>query len=235
MQRLIASLCVLGLSAGLAQAGEPEVRKAVEAMLPQAGIDSVAPAPHAGWFEVLSQGQLLYVSADGQHVMAGDLWQVQDRINLSAKRKDGIRHELLEQVGAERRIVFAAEKPRHTVTVFTDLDCGYCRRLHHDIAQYNANGISVEYLLLPRGGLQSPSFDQAVAVWCASDRKQAFSLAKAGTPAPAASCPNPIADNYALVQRMGGVIGTPAMIDASGAMTGYQSPEQLLARLDAIK
>jgi thiol:disulfide interchange protein DsbC len=228
---LLLALC----AAGQAQAGEAEVRRAVSTLSPQASIDSVTPAASAGWYEVLTQGQLLYVSADGRHVMAGDLWQVEDRVNLSARRKDALRHDVLESVDEERRIVFAAENPKHTVTVFTDLDCGYCQRLHHDIDQYAARGISVEYLLLPRGGLNSPSFDQAVAVWCAADRKQAFSLAKAGTPAPAASCPNPIADNYALVQRMGGIIGTPAMIDASGAMTGYQTPEQLVARLEAIK
>lgn len=228
-------LMLVLLSAAQARAGEAEARNAVLRLSPQAGIDSITPAPSAGWYEVVAQGQLLYVSADGKHVMAGDLWQVEDRVNLSAKRKDGIRRGVLEGVEKERRIVFAAENPKHVVTVFTDLDCGYCRRLHHDIDQYAARGISVEYLLLPRGGLNSPSFDQAVAVWCAADRKQAFSLAKAGTPAPAASCPSPIADNYALVERMGGIIGTPAVIDASGAMTGYQTPEQLVARLQAIK
>ncbi len=227
---------LLGLvGAQAAQAGEAEARRAVQSLSPQASIDSIVPAASAGWYEVVTQGQLLYVSADGKHVMAGDLWQVEDRVNLSAKRKNGLRHDVLDEVGQERRIVFAAKQPKYSVTVFTDLDCGYCRRLHHDIDQYAARGISVEYLLLPRGGLNSPSFDQAVAVWCAADRKQAFALAKAGTPAPAATCPNPIADNYALVERMGGIIGTPAMIDASGAMTGYQTPEQLVARLEAIK
>jgi thiol:disulfide interchange protein DsbC len=205
------------------------------AMQPQAKIESIKPAASAGYYEVVAQGQLVYVSADGKHLMAGDLWQVEDRVNLSAQRKDGLRHDAIAAVGKEQRIEFAAEKPRHHVTIFTDFDCGYCQRLHHDIAQYNARGISVEYLLYPRGGLGSASFDKAVAVWCAVDRKQAFTLAKAGTAPPAASCANKIADNYALVERIGGIIGTPAVIDDSGAMTGYQSPDQMLARLEALK
>ena len=225
----------LGLLAGTAQADEADVRRAVQTMLPQARIETVVPAASAGWYEVVAQGQVLYVSADGRHLMAGDLWSVADRANLSAKRKDGIRHDALVEVPAEQRIVFAAEQPRHTVTVMTDFDCGYCQRLHQDIAAYNAQGITVEYLLYPRGGLGSASYDKAVAVWCAVDRKQAFTLAKSGTAPAPASCPNAIADNYALVERIGGIIGTPAVIDASGAMTGYQTPEQMIARLDALK
>lgn len=226
---------LLGLACTAAQAGEAEARRAVQAMLPQAKIDSLGPAAAAGWYEVVASGQVLYVSADGAHLMAGDLWQVGERANLSARRKDGLRHDALAGVGEEKRIVFAADAPRHSVTVLTDFDCGYCQRLHQDIAQYNARGISVEYLLFPRGGLGSASFEKAVAVWCAVDRKQAFTLAKAGSAPPPATCPNPIADNYALVERIGGIVGTPAVIDASGAMTGYQSPEEMLARLDALR
>jgi thiol:disulfide interchange protein DsbC len=232
------SIAILALAACLApaaHAGEPEARAAITAMMPQARIDSIAPAAAAGYYEVVTGGQIVYVSADGKHVMAGDLWQVGDRANLTAKRKDGIRHDALAAIGPEQRIVFEAQSPKHSVTVFTDFDCGYCQRLHHDIAEYNARGITVEYLLFPRGGLGSPSFDKAVAVWCAVDREKTFTLAKSGGAPESKTCPNAIADNYALVTRIGGIVGTPAVIDETGAMTGYQTPEQMVARLDAIK
>lgn len=225
----------LGLIANAAQAGEAEVREAVQRMMPQATIDTLVASASPGWYEVAAQGQVIYVSADGKHLMAGDLWQVEDRANLTLKRKDGIRHDALATVGDERRIVFAADEPKHKVTVFTDFDCGYCQRLHHDIAQYNERGITVEYLLYPRGGLNSPSFQRAVSVWCAVDRKQAFTLAKSGTEPAAASCKNAIADNYALVQRIGGIVGTPAVIDEHGAMSGYLTPDQMIARLEAAR
>ncbi len=227
------ALCALLLSASAA-AGEAEVRAAVAAMLPQAQIDSIAPAGDVGYFEVVTAGQVLYVSADGRHLLAGDLWRVDDRVNLTSQRKDGLRQQAIGAVDGSQRITFAADAPRHRVTVFTDFDCGYCQRMHQDIAQYNQRGISVEYLLYPRGGLGSVSFDKAVSVWCAADRSEAFTLAKTGREPPAAVCPNPIADTFALVQRIGGIIGTPTVVDASGAMTGYQTPAQLLARLDAL-
>jgi thiol:disulfide interchange protein DsbC len=222
-----------GLMPAWVGAGEKEVRAAVEAMLPSAVIDSIATASAPGYYEVVSQGQVLYVSADGSHLMVGDLWKVGDRANLTAVRKDGIRHDALDAVQAEHRIAFEAKQSKHTVTVLTDFDCGYCQRLHQDIAKYNERGISVEYLLYPRGGLGSASFNKAVAVWCAVDRKSAFTLAKAGTDPAPATCPNPIADNYALVKRIGGIIGTPTVIDERGMMTGYQTPEQMVARLEA--
>ncbi len=229
---LLAAMCGWGGWAPL-QAAESEVRAAVRTMMPQATIDAVTPSAASGYYEVVMQGQVLYVSADGQHVMTGDLWSVGDRANLTARRKDGIRHDAIDAVGAERRIVFEAEQPKHRVTVFTDFDCGYCQRMHQDIAQYNARGISVEYLLYPRGGLGSASFAKAVSVWCAADRAKAFTLAKQGDEPSTAVCPNPIADNYDLVARIGGIIGTPSVIDEHGTMTGYQTPEQLIARLEA--
>jgi thiol:disulfide interchange protein DsbC len=229
-----AALVLLG-ACGAAQAGEAEVRKAVQAMLPQATIESLAPSSAPGYYEVVAQGQVIYVSTDGKHLMAGDLWQVEDRANLTAQRKDGIRHDAIDKIDPAQRIVFAADQPRHKVTVLTDFDCGYCQRLHQDIAQYNERGITVEYLLYPRGGLNSPSFAKAVSVWCAVDRKQAFTLAKAGTDPAPATCPNAIADNYGLVQRIGGIHGTPAVIDEHGKLTGYQPPEQMVAWLEGRK
>jgi thiol:disulfide interchange protein DsbC len=220
--------------AGAVHAGETEARAAVAALLPQAQIERVAPAA-AGWYEVIAQGQIVYASADGRHVLAGDLWQVEDRANLTALRRDGLRHDALQQVGAAQRIAFPAPDAKHTVTVLTDFDCGYCQRLHQDIAQYHARGISIDYLLYPRGGLDSPSFRTAVSVWCAVDRKQAFTLAKAGTAPVPATCPNPIAGNYELVARIGGITGTPAVIDERGRLSGYLTPDQLLARLEATR
>jgi thiol:disulfide interchange protein DsbC len=191
-------------------------------------------APGTGYYEAVIDGQVLYVSADGGSVFAGELWRVDGHRNLTALRKNELRREALGKLGAQDRIVFAADEPKHVVTVFTDFDCGYCQRMHHDIAEYNKRGISVEYVLFPRGGLNSASFAKAVSVWCAADRRQAFTLAKSGGEPDPAKCENRIGDNYALATRVG-VTGTPMVIDASGALGGYLPPEQLLARLDAVK
>jgi thiol:disulfide interchange protein DsbC len=141
---------------------------------------------------------------------------------------------MLDSAGPDRRIVFAAAQPKYTVTVFTDIDCAYCRRLHQQVAEYNRLGISIEYLFYPRAGLGSESFDKAVAVWCAPDRRKAMTAAKAGQAVPKGTCTNPITEDYELGRRVG-LDGTPAIYSANGRQIGgYLEPEAMLARLDEL-
>lgn len=234
IQKQIATTLMFCSAAMAAQAGEVEVRKSVQTLMPQGRIESIAPSGSDGYFEAVVDGQVIYVSDDGEHLFTGELWQIEGRRNLTAQRKDGLRHNALAAVGPEQRIVFAAEKPKHTITVFTDFDCGYCQKMHAQIDEYNARGISVEYMLFPRGGLNSPSFDTAVSVWCAVERKQAFTLAKAGTAPAPKTCPHQIAENLALGARLG-VTGTPTVIDANGRIANYLPPDQMLVRLEAAR
>jgi len=116
--------------------------------------------------------------------------------------------------------------------VFTDIDCGYCRKLHADMDKYNAQGIRVRYLFYPRAGLRSESYRKAVSVWCADDRKAAMTAAKTGRPLPARSCVNPVADQYNLGRQLG-VRGTPALVLEDGEIIpGYVPPDKLRTMLD---
>ncbi|MGJ8662306.1 MAG: thioredoxin fold domain-containing protein, partial [Marinicella sp.] len=145
-----------------------------------------------------------------------------------------LRKELLAKMGDSQRINFYPENMEHHVTVFTDIDCGYCRKLHAEMTQYNDLGIGISYLFFPRAGLQSASFDKAVNVWCATDQQQAMTLAKAGETVEPQKCDNPITDHYK-AGLSSGVSGTPALVLDNGMiMPGYLPPQQLKQRLDAI-
>jgi thiol:disulfide interchange protein DsbC len=212
---------------------EDLVRKAIATLAPDAIIESVQPTTMPGLYHAVIGGNDVYVSADGKFLMNGALWDVSDKRNLTEVARSARRKDALGAIGPEQRIVFAAAQPKHTITVFTDLDCGYCRKLHENIAAYNQAGISVEYLLFPRGGLDSPSYDNAVSVWCADDNQKALTLAKQGQLPPPKICPNPIREEFQLGQRIG-VGSTPTIVTESGAMLlGYVSPEQLLVQLEA--
>jgi thiol:disulfide interchange protein DsbC len=226
------------LLAGAAQAApsvaDMKVRAAVEALVPAAKIESIRAAAMPGLYEVVVDGSEIYVSADGQYVMTGALWDAKAKANLTETSRAKRRGQELAAFGEERRIVFAAAKPKHTVTVFTDLDCGYCRKLHESVAAYNDAGISIEYILFPRGGLGSPSYDAAVSVWCADDRRQSLTLAKRGEPVAPKICPNPIRAGFELGRHVG-VASTPTIVTENGTtLLGYVPPEQLLAQLDAL-
>ena len=226
-------LATSGAACWAGTADEDQVRKAIARLAPDAVIESVQPAPMPGIYQAVVGGNDVYVSADGKFLMSGVLWDVDGRKNLTEAGRSVRRQQALASIGPEQRIAFPAAEPKHTITVFTDLDCGYCRKLHEQMADYNAVGISVEYLLFPRGGLDSPSYNNAVSVWCADDQQKALTLAKQGQLPPPKICPNPIREEFQLGQRIG-VGSTPTIVTESGAMLlGYVPPEQLLAQLEA--
>jgi len=130
--------------------------------------------------------------------------------------------------------VFAPSQAKYTVTVFTDLDCGYCRKLHAQIADFNRAGIAVDYVFWPRSGLVGDSYDKAVSVWCAADRRKAFTDAKLGLSIPKATCANPVAQDYNLGIAVG-VDGTPAIFASDGTqLGGFLTPADLKAKLDQL-
>jgi thiol:disulfide interchange protein DsbC len=208
------------------------IRQAVTKAIPGVPISSIRPAPMPGFREVALSGRVVYVSNDGKHLIQGTLIRLADRANLTESSEAVLRRDMLAAVGKDRRIVFPAKVPKHKVTVFTDIDCGFCRKLHGEIAKYNDAGITVEYLFFPRAGINSESYDKAVAVWCAPDRNQALTDAKLDKPVKPRTCANPIAADYELGQKVG-VDGTPAIyLDDGTQIGGYSPPADMLKRIE---
>lgn len=230
---LALSLAMALSFAPLALAGDAEVRAAITKLSPGAQIDSIKAAPVKGWMEVTLGGQIIYFSDDGKHLLQGSLVEAATRRNLTEESLSVVRRAELAKLNPKEMITFPAKggKSKHVVKVFTDIDCGYCRKLHNEMAQYNDLGIEVQYLFFPRAGVPSESSRKAVAVWCAADQRKAMTEAKNGTDPGSATCPNPIEREYLLGQKMG-ITGTPALILADGTlMPGYVPADQLLAQL----
>jgi len=233
-----AAVCLLALGAltvhfVIAGTGvDDTIRKAIKGILPDVTVDSITPAPIAGLSEVLIGAKLFYVTNDGKYIFDGTLIEMATRTDLSEKRLSSVRHELIGKVSEKDMIIFPASKPRHTLTVFTDIDCGYCRKLHKDIAKYNDEGITVRYLPFPRSGPDTPSYYKAVSVWCSSDRQDALTRAKAGEELPRSTCDNPVLASLALGHEMG-VSGTPSLLLEDGQLLpGYLPPKKLAQVLD---
>ncbi len=213
---------------------EHAVREALNQLAPGTEPDYVGAAPFAGFREVLFDGQVFYVSDDGRYLIQAQPLDIQARRPAASPGLMAYRRKALEAVPEQERIVFAPPNPRHTISVFTDVECGYCRRMHQEVAEYNRLGIAVEYLAFPRMGPSSDDFRDMISVWCAGDRKQALTRAKAGNPVAARQCTSPVARHYDLGQRIG-VTGTPAVFAADGSqLGGYLPPQQMLQALDRI-
>lgn len=207
---------------------------AIAEVNPELAVDRVGPAPIAGFREVLVGGQTVYVSDDGRYLMQGSLFDIQARRDLSEDGMAALRRELLAIIPESDRIVFAPDKPVHTVAVFTDVECGYCRRLHREIAEYNRRGIAIEYLAFPRMGPGSEDFRTMISVWCAPDRRKALTDAKNGASVPPRTCTSPVAMQYDIGLRMG-LTGTPMIVTRDGQrLAGYLPPDQLRKTLDEM-
>ena len=222
--------------APISGAGTPEARalEALRKLNPRTKVDHIGAAPIAGFREAIVSGQVVYISDDGKYVLQGTLYDVQDKKDLGEASLAKMRIKLLKSIPAGDRIVFAPPSPKYTVAIFTDVECGFCRKLHSEIAEHNRLGIAVEYLAFPRSGLGGATFRTMVSVWCAADRKKALTDAKNDQPVPAKDCKNPVTMQYDLGQRMG-LSGTPMILATDGTqLGGYLPPAQLRAALDEL-
>lgn len=233
---IIIAVAGLALAASVsALAGEKEdqtrIRGELAKIIPGKAPDAVQKSPVNGLYEVSYGTELYYVSADARYVLRGDLLDLKTRVNLTESRRSSARLEALENAKSGM-IVFAPKETKHTVTVFTDVDCVYCRKLHGGMKEMNDLGIAVRYLAFPRAGVGSASFDKAVSVWCAKDQRKAMDDAKGKGEVTPAKCENPVAEHLALGQELG-VSGTPALVLEDGRMfPGYMPPDKLLQVLE---
>ena len=219
-------------------AGTPEarVRDALRALNPRIQVESIDKAPIPGFREVIAGGQVIWVSDDGKYLIQGDLFDIAARKDLGDEAMAKVRRQVLATLPEADRIVFApAGATKHTVVVLTDVECGYCRKFHTDIAEYTKRGIRVEYLAFPRAGIGSPDYRKMVAVWCAPDRRKALTDAKNDRAVQQAACPrSPVDMQYNAGLRMG-LEGTPMILTLDGhQLGGYLPPDTLLERLDAL-
>ncbi len=210
--------------------GESAVRQALKRIVPNAEPDSVAPSQLSGFFEVVFGPDLLYISSDGRYLIQGEVFDLNTNENLTEAKKAGGRREIMKQIPLEEMITFAPEETKYNITVFTDIDCTYCRRLHREIKDYTDRGIAVHYVFSPRS---QKSMVKAVNVWCADDQKEAMSRAKAGEILPDKSCDNPVAQHARVAQEMG-ISGTPMIVlDSGQVISGYVPADRLMPILTA--
>lgn len=235
---LLASGLLLASQAFAATPAEDTVRQALAQIAPGVTVDAAQESAVPGFYEAIAGGEFVYVSKDGRYLLNGSAFDVAAKRDLTQISRGKVRKAALDRIGPDKRIEFAPLAPmtsKHTVTVFTDVDCPFCRRFHEQIAQYNAKGITVDYLFFPLS-IHPGADKKAEAVWCSQDRPSAFTKAMAGQDPGKATCPNPVAELTQLAQALG-IGGTPTMLAADGTMIPGQiamSPDRLAAELDRM-
>lgn len=210
------------------------VRAKVSSMFEAIDAEHVNPSPIEGWYIVQKGPIVAYISADGRYLMQGDLIDLDLQVNLTEQSRNSVRRELVASLEDDDSILFSPAEPKYSVTIFTDIDCTYCRRLHAQINEYMDLGIAVRYLLYPRNGPASRAWTKSEDVWCAQDRNQALTAAKLDRDFETTKCDaSMINKHYALGQGVG-LSGTPAIVFDDGTLVGgYLPPAALSARLES--
>lgn len=210
------------------------VEERIRELAPNADSIAVSETPVDGILQVQIQGDIVYTSADGRYLFQGRLIDLDTRADLTEQAKSVQRLALMDSIDESKQIAFEPENPDYELIVFTDIDCGYCRKLHSQIAEYNEQGIGIRYMSFPRAGIGSNSYNKYVSVWCADDQRDALTLAKQGTDPEPLQCENPVAEQYQLGVALG-VTGTPALLMNDGQLIpGYVPPDKLKQRLDQM-
>jgi len=193
-------------------------------------ITSISPAPIEGLYEVMMGPNLLYISSDGRYVLEGDVFDLENKVNLSDQKRALGRKEIFADLPAKDVVEFSPKTPQLILYVYTDIDCTYCRKLHREVPELNNGGIAVRYLAFPRSGLDGDSFEKAAAVWCSADKQKAMTEAKQGKLVNSPSCQHPVAEQFELGKEMG-VSGTPTIYTAKGEKIGGYVPAARLIQM----
>lgn len=229
---LLAFACLFN-SAGWAD--QKSIRESLKQVLPGMEPDSISPTKIKGLYEVMYGPKLFYVSEDGDYLIQGSMVDVRARQDLTEPRIAEARVSALAKLGPAKMVVFKPQKPKYIAYVFTDIDCGYCRKLHSEIKQYLDAGVEIRYLFFPRAGEGSDSYKKAVAVWCSEDRNQALTKAKKGEDLGAKTCDNPVSAHMTLGNQFG-ASGTPMIVTEKGTiLPGYVPASRLTQVLEQEK
>ncbi|WP_029935600.1 DsbC family protein [Thiomicrospira pelophila] len=234
LKRTLPGLVISALSMNIAIADETtdKIQKKLNEIIPSAPTAQISESPVVGLYQVIVGPNVIYMTADTKFLFNGNLIDLATRENLTESAKNQARKQTLEAIPTDSMIEFPAKgDTKATITVFTDIDCPYCKKFHKDVPELNKEGITVRYLAFPRSGVDTPSYEKMVSIWCADDPAKSLDDAKKGTNPQTKSCDNPVKDHMSQAQLFG-INGTPTIIFEDGNMVpGYVPAEELIPAL----
>lgn len=228
---LIGLLLSLPCAAFAATPGDA-ARAAIQKASPMQQVKAFRKSALPGFYEGVIAGQVVYASEDGTYVIRGQVDNLATGANLTEDSMAARRLETLAAIGADQRLTYAPPQPLYRVTVFTDVDCPYCRRLHAQMSEYNRLGIAIDYVFFPLS-IHPDANRKSNDVWCASDRKAAYDAVMSGHALDRRTCDSPVVETVKAGSEIG-VAATPTAIGPDGRVitsTVLMTPHRLLAEL----
>ncbi|MFV2004383.1 MAG: DsbC family protein [Gammaproteobacteria bacterium] len=209
--------------------GVDKLKQALAKTMPRVKPSKISMTPIEGLYQVIVGSQVVYMSVDAQYMIEGDLYDLATQKNLSEDAKSSIRLAAIDKLGSDKMVIYTPETVKNTITVITDIDCPYCRRLHNEIPEYMKNDVEVRYIFMPLKG--AADMKKTISVWCSDDQQLALDMAKAGGEIEEKNCDNPIQEHLKVARELG-VQGTPAILLEDGQLLpGYVPVDKLVTEL----
>jgi thiol:disulfide interchange protein DsbC len=217
----------------MADAIPSKIKSRLDTVVPGYDASSVKQTPVPGLYEFIGSGRVLYISEDGRYIINGNVIDMESQQSLTEQSQRKVTLKIINGYDEKKMITFSPEgKPKHVITVFTDVDCPYCAMLHKEVPKLNKAGIEVRYLMYPRAGEGSPTYNKSVSTWCNSDQKKTISIAKEGGVVTPKTCDDPVKEQFELGKSIG-ITGTPTLILENGKiLPGYVPAAQLIKILN---
>lgn len=232
LQYFFTPILILLSSVVLAGDVTEQLEKKLRETIPGIDITRITPSPLKGLYEVISGSQVVYMTEDARYMINGDFVDLVSKRNHTEEAKSSIRLAKIDTLGEDKMLIYTPKKVKHTVTIITDINCPYCRRLHDEMDEYMKLGVQVRYIFMPLKG--KDDYDNTVSVWCSEDRNLSLDIAKSGGSVESKTCDNPIKEHLMLSRKMG-VRGTPAIVLENGTMLpGYVPINKLILELRKI-
>lgn len=210
------------------------VQAALQARFPDISVAMPRPSPIPDYYEVEMGGQVFYVSKNGRYLLNGDVIDLRRDENLSEARRMVLRRKVLDAIPPSDMVIIGLPGARRHVTVFTNIDCYYCRQLNAELQNLAARGnVQIRYVLLPEGRPDSAVYARTVSVWCAPNRIVALNRAMEGGKVPSYQCPAPLGEFVQAAKRLN-IRGLPTLFLENGAMISGMPPQALLENIMQI-
>lgn len=244
LRRRLALPLVLIIAACGSGSAEPrmpdDTRSAVEARFAETQVDDVSCDGFGPLCQVVAGKTVFYVDPDARHAFIGRVYDLEGKRDLTEATLATLRPESQPNPPPQMQsslswadLPFEAsilrnEGGRLSVAVFSDINCGYCRRLSD--ALHEAPDIEVREFLVG----MSQSADVSNAIACSDDPEAALETYYATRRAPNGTCSEDVVTPAQAAARTIGMSGTPTFVRPDGqTMAGFQSVSQLRAWLEA--
>ena len=197
-----------------------DAEKAFTEKYPNLKIESIKKVD-SSFFEIIIKDQILYLTADLKHLLAGNIIDLKTGNNLTEARVKKHRSSVLKNILDADTIIYKPKETSHVITVFTDISCPYCKKLHNEIDKLLENNIEVRYVLFSRNGKNDVAYRDMVSIWCSTNKKELIEKAFNDDFLSSKNCENPLDKNYQLGYELR-VNGTPMIFTEDGAVIpGY--------------